>query len=118
MADSRALAKAREQNERQKKMIARLRSKGEEATKTAVRTASAMGGAFAVSYVEGRYPDKSEIVGIPISLFAGIGLTVAGAMGWAGSRDTSELVQSAGDGCLAAYAARRGHEMGLEAAQS
>jgi len=116
MAESRALVKAREQNERQKALIKRLKSKGEDATKTAVRTAAAMGTSFAVSYVEGRYPDKSEILGIPVSLAVGVGLTVTGAMGWAG-KESSELVQSAGDGALSAYAARRGYDMGMDAAQ-
>lgn len=92
----------------------RLKNESKAATTQAVRTATTMGSAFGVGYIEGRYPDKKDIFGVPVSLATGIVATIAGVMGWAGKANT-DVVLSVGDGCLAAYAARRGLELGKEA---
>lgn len=113
-ADSRKLAEAEKKLESKNRTIRKLKEQSEQATEVAVQTATTMTSSFAVSYFEARYKEKSEVMGMPTSLLVGVGATVAGALGVGGRQ--ANLVRAMGDGALAAYAARRGSEMGEEAA--
>lgn len=114
MSVSKALAKSQQRAERAEARLSRLREENEDALKTATRTAVVMAGALGMSYVKGRYPDKSQVMGLDSSLVIGGGLMVAAVMGWAGEQET--IVESLGVGCLSVYAASKGYELGQEAA--
>lgn len=101
--------------ERAKAQLKTLRDKNKEAIGHTIGTAATMGSAFAVSYIEGRYPDKKDIFGVPVSLAAGVACTIAGVLGAGGDKTANAVLQSVGNGALAAYAAGRGLEMGREA---
>ena len=110
MASSSKLAKRAESAERR---LARMRDENKGAVAKATRTAFTMGGALAMAYWHGRYPDKSEVLGLDASLVVGAGLTVAALMGWAGAQE--DAVEALGNGALATYAATKGFELGKEA---
>jgi len=114
-AVSKALAKAHAKAERAENRLARMREENEDTVASATRVAVTMGGALAMSWVKGRYPDKSEILGLDSSLVIGGGLMVAALMGWAGDQEL--VVEALGTGALAVYAASKGYELGTEAAQ-
>jgi DhnA family fructose-bisphosphate aldolase class Ia len=95
--------------------IKKYQEKSQKATEAAIGTAATMGSAFAVSYIEGRYPDKKDIFGVPVSLAVGVSATIAGVLGAGGDKTANAVLTSAGNGALAAYAAGRGLEMGREA---
>lgn len=107
----RKLAKRAESAE---KRLAKFREDNKSALARATRTAFTMGGAFAMAYYHGRYPDKSVILGLDASLVVGAGLTVAALMDWAGSQ--GDTVEALGTGALAAFATQKGYEMGQEGA--
>ena len=85
-------------------------AKFESKVETVVETLEATGGAYAMGVLQGRFPDKREIMGIPIELAIGAGLHVAGFAGLAG-RSSSHL-HAFGTGALAAYAVRAGQVLG------
>lgn len=116
MSVSKALAKTQKRAERAEARLSRLREENEDAIQTATRTAVTMAGALGMSWIKGRYPDKSEVMGIDSSLVIGGGLMVASMMGWAGESEV--IVESLGVGALAVYAASKGYELGKEAAAS
>lgn len=95
------------------KRMSRMREENKSALARATRTAFTMGGALAMAYWHGRYPDKSEILGLDASLVVGAGLTVAALMGWAGTQE--DAAEALGNGALATYAANKGFEFGADA---
>lgn len=94
--------------------LQKFREENKGAITRATRTAFTMGGAFAMAYYHGRYPDKAEILGLDASLVVGAGLTVAALMGWAGNQE--DAIEALGTGALATFAASKGFEMGQEGA--
>jgi hypothetical protein len=111
-SESRALAVAKKEVERSKKRLSKLAKDNEASITRATRTAFTMGGALAMAYFKGRYPDRAEIVGLDASLVIGGGLTIAALMGWAGSQ--ADSIESLGTGALAVYAGTKGYELGVE----
>ncbi len=109
------MAKSITKYEGMKNRLRRAQEKSKEATSAAIGTATTMGSAFAVSYIEGRYPDKKDIFGVPVSLALGVSATIAGVLGAGGDKTANAVLTSTGNGALAAYAASRGLEMGREA---
>ena len=107
------LAKAEKEKERAIARLARIRDENEETIDSATRTAMVMGGALAMAWWKGRYPDKSDILGIDASLVVGGGLAVASIMGWAGDQEL--VVESLGNGALASFAVSKGLEFGNDA---
>ena len=61
----RALVAAEKEVSSLRSRMAKLREEGKGAVKETVNTAAVMGSAFAFSYYESRYPDKSTILGLP-----------------------------------------------------
>lgn len=109
------LAKVEKRADRAESRLARLREENEDAIASATRTAMTMGGALAMAYWKGRYPERAEILGLDASLVVGGSLLTAGLMGWAGDQDV--IVESLGNGVLATYATSKGFELGTEARQ-
>lgn len=103
-------------NERLKRSLARVRNEGKAAVEAGIRTGAGMASAFGVAYVEARYPDKAKVFGIDLSLLVGVTGTAVGAFGLAGDKQTNEVVEALGNGALFAFAAKKGSEMGAEAA--
>lgn len=110
-----SMTKLRKQLDASKKKLAANKEEGTKAVRAGMRTATSMGSAFGVSYFENRYPERKDIFGVPVSLFLGIGAVAAGALGVSGDDTTNDLIQSFGDGSLAAFAATKGKEMGDKA---
>jgi hypothetical protein len=75
--------------------------------------ASATGASLISGYVEGRFPERSKVAGIELSIVAGAALAVAGVMELAGAH--SNLVGAAGLGSLCYGAGSRGRKMGEDA---
>lgn len=96
------------------KRLARVKDEAQKAGTAAVRTGAGAVSAFGVSYIETRYPDRSRVFGMDVSLLVGIAATGAGAFGWAGDEDTSRLVEAVGNGALFAFSAKKGAKMGAE----
>lgn len=107
------LAKAEKEKERAMARLSRIREENEDTLSSATRTAMTMGGALAMAWWKGRYPDKSDILGIDAALVVGGGLAIASIMGWAGDQDL--IVESLGNGALATFAATKGLEFGNDA---
>lgn len=99
-----------------KKARARITKEAKVAMDGAVRTGTVMGSAFGMGYVEARYPDKAKVFGIDVSLLVGVGATTAGVFGWAGDQQSNTIVEGIGIGALAHFAAKKGAQMGSEAA--
>ena len=114
--ETRALAKAEAGLEKAQKRISKLREENQDSIQRATRTAFTMGGALAMAYFKGRYPDRAQILGLDASLVVGGGLTVAALMGWAG--DQGDAVEALGTGALAVYAGTKGYELGVDQAQT
>ncbi|KKN15827.1 hypothetical protein LCGC14_0982190 [marine sediment metagenome] len=95
------------------KRMTRMREENKGALAKATRTAFTMGGALAMAYWYGRYPDKTEILGLDASLVVGAGLTIAALMGWAGAQE--DAAEALGNGALASFAATKGFEFGGDA---
>ena len=115
-ATERALEKAQDESSRYSKALARVKDEGKKAMQAGIRTGAGMGTAFAVGYVEGRYPEKATVFGIDLSLLVGVAGTAVGAFGLTGDQQTNELIEAAGNGALFAFAAKKGSEIGKEKA--
>lgn len=98
-----------------KRALARTRQEAKLAVQSGVKTGVGMGSAFGVSYIEARYPDKAKVFGLDVSLLIGVGATAAGALGYAGDKETNDVVEAIGNGALAAFAAKKGAQMGADA---
>lgn len=114
MVTQRDATRAIKKAEKADKRLANSRKKQKEALEQATRTAVTMGGAFGMAWWQGRYPDKSEILGMDASLVVGGALTIAAMMGWAGNQET--VVEGLGTGALSVYAASKGFDMGKDQA--
>ena len=107
--------KAIETSERLKRSISKVKEDGKAALQAGLRTGAGMGSAFAVTYIERRYPENNKVLGLDLSLLIGVVATAAGAFGMAGDKQTNEIIEAVGNGSLFAFAAKKGGEMGSEA---
>lgn len=100
-------------------LSARWRSAREKAkaeTGKLVDAALTSGSAFGFGYAQGRYPDKFQLGGAPLSLVIGGGLVVASVMGLM-PKSAQDYGDAVGVGGLAAYAAIKGLQSGQDAAK-
>lgn len=118
IVSQREASKLAKKMENAQRRLAKIREDNNAQIQSATRTAVTMGGAFGMAWWQGRYPDRSEILGLQASLVVGGGLTVAALMGWAGDESTTTIVESLGTGALAAYAVSQGYQLGQEQAQA
>lgn len=107
----RGFSRAQEEAERYKKALVRVQSKAEEMTGAVVTTAETSAAAFAMGLIGGRYGGV-EIVGVPVELALGIGLSVAAHAKIAGK--SSDHLHALGNGALAAYFVTLGRGVGLQ----
>ena len=112
-----SLAKEKRRADSLRKRLDKQSEEGAKAVRAGMRTATGMGTAFALSYFETRYPKRKDVFGVPVSLFVGIGGVADGALGVTNDDQTNDLIQSAGDGALAVFAASKGTEMATKALQ-
>ncbi len=110
---SEALDKAKEDKERALGTLRRIKSDHANAIRETVGAGITIGSAFGVGWFEARYPKNADIVGMPVSLVLGGALLTAAAFE-VGGKEESKWIGDAGRGCLAAWAAGRGGEMGRE----
>ncbi|HUU96635.1 MAG TPA: hypothetical protein VM487_12920 [Phycisphaerae bacterium] len=113
MATSRTLAKAEKTAEKASIRLARLKEENKNAVATATRTVVTIGGSFGIAYFLGRYPERTEILGVNAALGVGAALSIASMMGWAGKQD--KVVEALGTGALSAYGTTKGYELGMKA---
>ncbi len=114
MVSQRDASKAMKKAAKSDARLARIKEDHKESLEQATRTAVTMGGAFGMAWWSGRYPERSEILGMDASLVVGGALTVASMMGWAGNQ--AVIVESLGTGALSVFAASKGFAMGKESA--
>jgi hypothetical protein len=114
--ESEALVLAEQDNLRLQRKLDRLGAKSKEAVQTGLKVTVSTGSAFGLAYLEARYPERKEIMGMPLSAVVGGGALVAGAAGWGGGENTA-ILEAMGMGGLAAWAAARGKEAGEESRQ-
>jgi hypothetical protein len=113
---STALAKKDDEIRSLRARFANIRKKENGVVRSLVDSALVSGSAFALAYYDARFPDKAEILGVPVALAVGGAALVTQLAGWAGSE--SDLIGSVGTGALAAYAAAKGATMGAAAAEN
>lgn len=113
-----SIRKLENDNQRLKRAMAKVREEGKAAVEAGIRTGAGMASAFGVAYMENRYPDKSKVFGVDVSLLVGVAGTAAGAFGLVGDEQTNRIVEAIGNGALFAFTAKKGAEMGAEAAQA
>lgn len=108
-------ALARKENEiaKLRKRFSDVRKKENGVVRKIVDSAVVSGSAFALAYFDARYPDKAEILGVPVALALGAACTITQLAGWAGAE--GDLVGSVGTGAMAAFAAAKGATMGAAA---
>lgn len=107
---------ALEKLSRLKSSIANVRKETEARVEGIIGTAEVVGGALAISWVNGRYGANgapAQIMGFDADLVVGGVLFVAGMLDVAGKQ--SDHLTNLGAGALAAYAAREGFNLGAEA---
>lgn len=99
--------------------LKRQREKSREATESLVETTMSAGSAFAIGYLEEKYPDlkgaNKGIFGIDASLVAGLVGVGIGATGIIKDKTMARYAEALGVGALAAYAASKGAEMARKA---
>jgi hypothetical protein len=95
------------------KRLAKIKTDHSQSIQLATRVTATMGGAFAMAWFEGRYPDRREILGVDASIIVGGSLTTAALMGWAGEQGA--VVEALGNGVLSVYATTKGLQLGQEA---
>lgn len=100
--------------QRTKEALKRERSAAKEATETLIETAMSAGSAFGLSYLRAAYPQSvgKGVFGMDVDLLAGLVGVGAGATGLVKDKTMSAYLEALGVGALAAYAARKGSEMG------
>jgi hypothetical protein len=86
------------------------REKSEGLVEGAVETVETVGGAYAMGLVQGRFPTRRDIMGVPLELATGAALIGASLLGLAGR--SSHHLHAFGNGALAAYAVKAGQDMG------
>lgn len=96
----------------------KIREESQKASQIAMNTGVAAGSAFGISYLEAAYPTGigAGVFGMDLSLIVGIAGVGASAAGLV-SGQNAQLLESAGIGALAAFAAKKGKEKGAEAAK-
>ena len=116
-----ALQKAEHIAERYKHQLEKAKELGKKTTQVALRTGAAAGTTFALAYWEGKAvsegkPEKSQVMGMDLSLLVGAAGLVVEAMELGGDEMTNELAGSAGIGALCAFAYKKGHLKGTQIA--
>lgn len=106
-----ALVAAEKDLQRLESKLAKEKAKQKgDVAKVAHAGASAIA-AFGLGYVKERYPDRSTVAGMDLSLVFGGAAFAAGAMGWTGE---DELALAVGGGALSVYAHEKGRELGKD----
>ena len=80
-----------------------------------METVMVAAGAFGISAVMARWPERAEVMGVPISLVLGLIAVGAVAMDWISDPELISGTTGLGRGMLAAFAADMGRNMGEEA---
>lgn len=106
-----AIQHVREQKEKLMERIQRMRAEHATGVRETVGAGITVATAFGLGWFEGRYPDKANVAGIPITLFAG-GVLLGLAAFEVGGKEDSIYLGDAGRGALAAWAAKRGADIG------
>jgi hypothetical protein len=101
-------------NENLKGKLKKTEEEGASAIQKAIDAAVISASAFGFGWFESRYPDKSAILGVPVSLAVAGSAAIASAMGVEGA---DGLIESVGAGALASFATRKGAQYGAEARQ-
>ena len=124
IATRKALRTAQRATTKAKNALAEFQERNARQIETGTRAVTAVGSAFTVAALEGRYPEYREVMGVPVSLLIGGAAHLAAIMGWSGDEETPAgrqgriAVESVGTGCLAVFAATQGFRIGHESAQS
>lgn len=116
MAFAPSLARIEREKDSLKNRLAKMKAESEGTIKRGIRTLASAGTAFGMGYFAAAYPDKSTILGMPVSLAVGGAAFLADAMGWAGKE--GDMVGAIGDGAIDAFACQKGLEMGAAARQA
>lgn len=111
--NDRAIMAAEAENANLRGRIKRFNEKNKAVIAQTVGASIAAGSAFGFGYLQGRYPERAQVGGLPISLVAGGAITVGCAMGWI---PEAEYVAPIGVGGLAAFGALEGLKKGQAAA--
>lgn len=102
--------------ERAKGALKRVKVEAERAAGTVITAVETVGSAFGMSYANQRWgKGEFKVLGLPADLVAGVGLHALALLDGLGKYDDHGA--AVGNGLLACYGARKGAEMGTEAAQ-
>ena len=97
--------------QRLKRSNLRLRDESRTTEQRLVRATASTGAGFGIGYVNGRYGEKAELLGIPPAIVVGILGHAAGFMGFG----PTEAMHAIGDGSLTAFTAELGTGLGAAA---
>ncbi len=111
--------RAEEDAELTKESEKKARKKADKQRKALVqqgtRLGTSMGSAFVLAWLQGRYPERSQIVGMDASFWIGGVLTAASLYPSKEITKASRLVmEGAGSGALAVYVASQGFQLGQD----
>lgn len=112
-----ALARLEQKLQSSRMSFKRFREKENNVVTKMVNSTIATGSSFGLAYYTARFPDKSTILGAPVSLVVGGLALLAEISGYAG-KDGTEYVGAIATGGLCAYGAAQGTERGAAAADS
>lgn len=111
--NDRALMAAERDNQMLRDRWKRFNEKNKSAIQHTIGATITTASAFGFGYLQGRWPDKAQVGGLPVSLVAGGVLTVGAAMGWI---PEAQYTGPLGTGGLACFGALEGLKKGQEAA--
>jgi len=106
-----SLTRAHERLGSLQKRLQTVRKAAEHTTEKFLRNAETGGAAFALGVMQGK-TGGVELMGMPLELWLGAGLNLAGYFGIAGKH--SDHLNALGDGALAAYLTVMGVKVGAE----
>lgn len=115
MADAPSKEELASANQHLKGLLKKVREEGKSMTQKVVRTGSAAGSAFGLSWLEHRYPDKATILGMDLSLAVGLAASGAAAAGVIDDETTENAAEGVGTGGICAFSAKKGAIKGDEA---
>lgn len=95
-------------NHRLRAMVARVREETQSGMAKVARGGAAGGGAWLLSYIEHRYPDRAQVFGVDISLAAGIAAAAVSASGMIKDETADHIVEGLGIGGFSAWASKKG----------
>lgn len=107
-----AIVVAQEENDRLITRIHKFRKESEAMTKQAISSVAALGSAYGVGYVKGRYPDKATVFGHDISAVASVAGFVASMTGVLGKE--SYIAHAIGMGTGGKWLGDKGEVKGKE----